>query len=261
MTYIQAFFLGLLQGVAEFLPISSSGHLLILQHYMGLGDIPPLFDILLHLATLGAVFIVYYPRIAALFSSGIQLATLRPLNNEHRNNLSMLGVIIISTIITFAMHLILRYIPYTLTTVAFGMVYTSILLMSYGIFQLNHILPWWGQSLIFGIFQGIGTLPGVSRSGSTLFAAQLCGHDRKAAGEYSFVLLIPAVLGAILLELPDFRQLTTSIDFTALGIAFVTAFITGIISLRLLVKVLHQARLYWFAFYLLPVAIFIFLKQ
>ena len=109
--------------------------------------------------------------------------------------------------------------------------------------------------------QGVGTLPGISRSGSTIAGALLCGVDRKAAGEYSFIISIPAILGAFILELKDLGDVSESVGLLPLIFGCIASFIVGYLSLALLMTTIRKGKLQWFACYLIPVAIlgFIFL--
>ena len=110
--------------------------------------------------------------------------------------------------------------------------------------------------------QGVGTLPGISRSGSTIAGALLCKVDRQAAGEYSFIISIPAILGAFILELKDLGDVSESVGLLPLILGCLTAFLVGYFSLAVLMKTIRKGKLQWFACYLIPVAILglIFLK-
>ena len=118
------------------------------------------------------------------------------------------------------------------------------------------------QSLVIGFMQGIGTLPGVSRSGSTIAGALFCGVDRKVAGEYSFIVSILAILGAFILESKDLGEVNSTIGIGAVAAGCTAAFIVGYLSLALLMKMIRKGKLQWFAAYLIPAGILgmIFLK-
>lgn len=103
--------------------------------------------------------------------------------------------------------------------------------------------------------QGIGTLPGISRSGSTIAGAQLAGVDRKSAGEFSFIVSIPAILGAFILEAKDLGEVSSSVGAEAVAAGFIAAFVAGYISLSFLMKLIKKGRLEWFAVYLVPIGI------
>ena len=118
------------------------------------------------------------------------------------------------------------------------------------------------QALIIGFMQGIGTLPGISRSGSTIAGALFCGVDRSLAGEYSFIISIPAILGAFVLELKDLGEVSSTIGAAPVIAGCAAAFAAGYISLTLLMKMIKKGKLQYFALYLIPLAVLglIFLK-
>ncbi len=286
MTVFQGILLGLLQGIAEFLPISSSGHLAVAQHLFGLADVPLLFDVFLHLATLCSVCLYFRKvlgRLIAIFFRWIfrrptpqnlpvtgKIATLAPNEHAGRNTIVML---IISTVITgligiftkdFVEGLSIKYI-------CAGFLFTAALLISSGIYsKVREVqlaaqtgvsgsrnqtgINFW-QAIAIGFAQGIGTLPGVSRSGSTISGALFCGVDNATAGDYSFIVSIPAILGAFLLELKDLGQVSASIGAAPVIAGCAAAFMSGYIALTFLMKIIRRGRLEWFAAYLIPLGI------
>lgn len=118
------------------------------------------------------------------------------------------------------------------------------------------------QAVVIGLLQGVGTLPGISRSGSTIAGGQLCGVNREAAGEFSFIVSIPAILGAFILELRNLGAVSSSIGAVPVVAGCVAAFAMGYISLAWLMKMIRKGHLAWFACYLIPAGVLgmIFLK-
>ncbi len=283
MTLLQGILLGILQGIAEFLPISSSGHLAIAQSLFGLDDVPLLFDVFLHLATLAAVCLYFRKKIWTLLKCFGRWITRRPLQEDTAFDKSdllcgsdQLGrrtiiAIILSTIVTGLIGILTsKLIPeLPVKVICCGFLITSLLLIVSAILEKrksvnpspanNGISK--KQSLFIGFMQGVGTLPGISRSGSTIAGALLCGVDRKAAGEYSFIISIPAILGAFILELKDLGDVSESVGLLPLIFGCIASFIVGYLSLALLMTTIRKGKLQWFACYLIPVAIlgFIFL--
>ena len=225
MTVIQGILLGILQGIAEFLPISSSGHLAVAQKLFGLNDVPLLFDIVLHLATLAAVILYFRRRIAELFiilwhwllqktpaKGGGDTDILT--GNEERGRRTIIAVLV-TTIITGAIGVFTsKLIPdMSLKFTAGGFIVTAALLILSALIEKRRQSQKSSgtadepkainiaQSAVIGIMQGLGTLPGISRSGSTIAGALFGGLDRAAAGEYSFIVSIPAILGALNLKI------------------------------------------------------------
>ena len=118
------------------------------------------------------------------------------------------------------------------------------------------------QGVICGLAQGFGVLPGISRSGITISGALFSGMKRETAGEFAFILAIPAILGAFLLELKDLDSLTSSVSVPVLLLGCVAAFLSGLFALKVLMKIVKKGKLGWFAAYLIPLGIItlIFLK-
>ena len=278
MTTFQGIVLGVLQGIAEFLPISSSGHLKIAQHLFGLSEVPLLFDIFLHMATLAAV-VLYYRRtilklLCILFrwifrrpapqtdeNPNGKIATLAPNESVGRNTIIM---IILSTIVTGAIGIFTsKFIDdgsVTLKMICTGFLITSVLLILSEVIARKNANKEvaklsWGQALLIGLAQGIGTLPGISRSGITIAGAQFCGVDRATAGDYSFIVSIPAIAGAFILELRKIGEVTAMISPAPIIAGCAAAFAAGFLSLTWLIKLIRKGKLEYFAAYLIPVGI------
>ncbi|MCI5606163.1 MAG: undecaprenyl-diphosphate phosphatase, partial [Spirochaetia bacterium] len=216
MTVIQGILLGALQGVAEFLPISSSGHLAVAQNLFGLDEVPLLFDVFLHLATLFAVVLYFRKSIwnlLKIFGRWITRKS-RPEGTEDSSDLlcgtdkagqKTILAVIITTVITGAIGIVTsKLIPeLSIKVTCAGFLVTSVLLIVSALLEKKNnssaaespkgisIV----QSVVIGFMQGFGTLPGISRSGSTIAGALFCGVNRKVAGDFSFIVSIPAILG------------------------------------------------------------------
>lgn len=278
MTVIQGILLGILQGIAEFLPISSSGHLAVMQKLFSLEEVPLLFDIMLHLATLLAVVLYFRKKIWTLLCVFDRLIARRPApkavnkddllcGTEARGRMTILAVII-TTVVTGAIGVftskLIPDMPVKVTCA--GFIVTAILLVVSSIIERrnssavknsaekNDGIKWY-QAIVIGVMQGIGTLPGISRSGSTIAGSQLCGVNRAAAGEYSFIVSIPAILGAFLLELKDFAEVGSTVGAAPVIAGCAAAFAWGYISLAVLMKIIRKGKLEWFACYLIPAGI------
>lgn len=285
MTILQGFLLGILQGVAEFLPISSSGHLALAQSLFGLEDVPLLYDIFLHMATLLAVTIYFWPKIWALLKCFARWITKKQKSDNQveisENDLlcptdkigqKTIIAIILTTAITGTFGIFTsKLIPdLSVKFVCGGFLVTSALLIISSIMEKRQSAKgpkeFTGisikQSIIIGIMQGFGTLPGISRSGSTIAGALFGGVNRSLAGEFSFIVSIPAILGAFILELKDLGEMSSSIGAAPIIAGCIASFAVGYFSLSVLMKIIKKGKLQWFAAYLIPVGIlgFIFLK-
>lgn len=268
MSFASSLLLGFVQGVTEFLPISSSGHLLVFRHLLGLQDIPILFDILLHLSTLGVVALVFRRRIAGLFVSLARLARVpaaAPVGEEDRENLRLVLLVLLATLVTAAVgYLISRQEEAIeshprLVALAFGATAVLLILSRFASGGRSYASLALGCGLLIGLAQGVGAVAGISRSGITITACLLCGLERRRAGELSFLIAIPAVLGAAILKLPEAGHLLERVRPEALAAGMLVAFAAGLLSLKLLLWLVRRGSLYTFSFYLLPLAVVTFL--
>jgi len=250
MSLFQAVFLGLLQGLTEFLPVSSSGHLVIAQHYLG-GISQPgvLFDILLHFGTMGAV-LLYFRR------DCVQLA-MAPFRSspEAQPYRRLLALLVIGSVPTAVIGLLFKdffvSLFHNLTLVSLMLLVTGCLLfLSERLRFSQHkekrmtIL----DALLVGTIQGGAIIPGISRSGSTIAGLLFRGVDGETAARFSFLLALPAVFGAGLLSLGDFSAVSAK-ALPVYLVGMLVAFIAGLVSIHWLMAVVRRRRLYAFALY------------
>lgn len=256
MTIIQSILLGAIQGFAEFLPISSSGHLAIASYFLGQDAVPLLFDVMLHLATLAAVLLVYRARIVDLLLVCFRVVTRRS-GEEDRADRGLILAIIVATAITGVIGFALKDVVEGLSPfwISCCLVVTGILLLVSSRWQPKKQVasPGIAQGVIVGIAQGIGVAPGISRSGITISASLMSGVERKASGEFSFLLSIPAILAAFILEFKDADTLTGTVHPVPLALGMLTAFAVGYFALKFLIGLINRGKLGWFALYLIPV--------
>ena len=260
MTFLQALLLGALQGVTEFLPVSSSGHLVLLQHFFGLHEPELLFDILVHVATLVAVFIFYRHDVWELVQACPGLSTVFPQsasNASHRLAINRrLGMLLlIANVPTVLIGLVfattLEQLFATPWTVGVALLVTGCLLWSLkyvaaprnGLHDL-HV----GHALLFGVVQGLAITPGISRSGSTIAVALWCGLDQESAARFSFLMAIPAILGAMLLKGSALSTLSGDQIGLMVG-GMLTALLIGYVALCFLLRLLMRGNFWRFAIY------------
>ena len=257
MSIIEAVGLGLLQGATEFLPVSSSGHLVVAREWLGIAEPPLLFDVLLHVATLVVICCHFRRRLAALLRAGALLATDRS-GAADRGDLRLLAAIVAAAAATAVVGLaVSRFLlpsARTLTAVSVAFITTAAILLAT---RLRRKSPTSGEpglwlAIAVGVAQGIAVLPGISRAGITVAACLIGGMDRRRAGELAFLVSVPAVLGALALTLGDARGLIRETGAMSLAAGFAAALVTGALCLRVLLAVLQRGRLAWFAAYLLP---------
>lgn len=282
MTIFEAVFLGIVQGLTEFLPVSSSGHLAILQNIFGIEtDGGLLFDVMLHVGTLITVFVVYWKDIKRMIQETIGIcadiaANLKILLRNKRtgealryrrvirsNYRKFVILIILSTIPTG----VIGYAAQDLVTQASGtllvpgvcLLLTGLLLIVAQLSEDGHKLPrdvGWGNALLIGAAQGAATLPGLSRSGTTITACLLSGFDRRFAVKYSFIMSIPAVMGAAVLELKDIGGESIGAGMVGNCIAgAAAAAIVGFICMKTMLVLVRRKSFKGFATYCISAGI------
>ena len=258
MTYLQAILLGALQGLTEFLPVSSSGHLALLQDRFGIGEVPLLFDVLLHIATLGVVVIVFREKILQLVKGFYRILRREPFAEQEETK-RLIVVLVISTVCTGILAVPLK--PWVEQAspklISLSFILTALILLFAGTRKGHRTYREFtiGDGVFIGIAQGVGVLPGISRSGITISAGLLRKLERSAAGEYSFLLSIPAILGALVLTLKDAAFLEAHVSPTVMLAGMGAAFATGYFALKLLLKTVRGGHLGWFALYLIPLGV------
>ena len=262
MTYFEAVILGLVQGLAEFLPISSSGHLALLQQWFGIDENKVLlFAVLLHVGTLISVFIVYWKDIWELIVELCltikDLCTGKGLRLEERPVRKLGVMIIVATIPTAIIGLLFNDLFDKLYTsvlpIGIGLIITGFLLIlaektgnsSRGIDKMN-----FRNALFIGTVQGIAICPGISRSGSTLFGSLICNLDRKFAVKFVFLISIPSILGSAGMEAPN--AFKAGIDMTQLGpvlVGMAVAAVSGLVAIKTMIKIVSDKKLSYFSYY------------
>ena len=263
MTALQAIFLGLVQGVAEFLPISSSGHLSIFQNLFGMQSAEEsslLFDVLLHLGTLVSVFVVYWDDIVAIVRDcvGFVKSAGHPVPGERRRfpAARLFVMLVIGTLpllLVLPLQDAVEKLGYSTLFIGIALIATGGMLytadrMPRGTRGEKNIRI--RDALLIGLCQAVATMPGLSRSGTTITAGVATGLDRRFAVKFSFLLSVPAVLGANLLTL--IKALRDGADWSRMPIyllGMLVAMVTGYFALRLLKYVASKGKFGWFAYY------------
>ena len=244
-----ALFLGALQGLTEFLPVSSSGHLVLFQQFFEMGGDEILFDLVLHLGTLLPVLWFYRAHVGLLVRD--PLVGTGPF--AQREGVRLLGLLVAASVPTAVIGLAFEdwfehlFATPAALTVTFAT--TGCLLWASGRFDRS------GQgttltvplALALGLAQGFAITPGISRSGTTIAVALMLGVERGEAARFSFLMSVPAILGAVALKFRDADQST--LDATGLSIGFVSAMVTGYLALVLLVRVVQAGTFPRFAWY------------
>jgi undecaprenyl-diphosphatase len=261
LNWIEAVVLGVVQGLTEFLPVSSSGHLVLFQHLFGLVEPELLFDVCVHVGTLAAVLVVFHRDILNLISTLVRLpglaraeGGLNALFVNHRE-FRLMAMIVLGCVPTAILGVLFAKMAEQL----FGTVWlVGAALMVTGTFL------WFTRNqktvgrtirqmrlkdaLLIGLVQGLAIIPGISRSGATISAALYLGVDRELAGKYSFLLAIPAILGALVLGL-DSEVFHTTLPAGTILAGSLAAAVVGYLALVLLLKMVKKGQLHRFAPY------------
>lgn len=233
------------QGLTEFLPVSSSGHLLFFEQVFGVTENLMFLNLFLHLATLLAVVIVYRKTILNLIKKPFQAYTYKLI-------LATLFSVILAFVYEFSGvdNVITKIYP-------FAFLLTSILLFMCHLFQKKAVTFNTNEisvknSIIVGIVQGFAVVPGLSRSGSTISSLILTGNDEKSSAEFSFLLSIPIIVGGFVLELIQLNKSGLSFESVSIGsyfLAFLLTFIVALIALKITLKILKNHKFIIFSIY------------
>lgn len=268
MSIIEAILQGILQGLTEFLPVSSSGHLSLFQHFTGLdGEGAVTMTIVFHLGTLAAVFIAFWDKIKKLIFEAFRMLKdiftgkfkWKTMNPERR----MIMMIIVSILPLFGFYIFRDFFERLssdsdIIVEGIAFLYTSALLfmsMKYGKGCRTAGETTVPAALTIGVFQGIALVPGISRSGSTISAALFTGMKREDAVEYSFILGIPVILAGAVVKLGEASSAEISANFVPLLVGFVVSAIAGYFAIRLIKMLVVNDKFHVFAWYTLILGI------
>ena len=249
MNALESILLGVVQGLTEFLPISSSGHLELVKAFLGNEALPEeslLITIVLHFATALSTLVVFRKDVLELLNGLLQFQ-----NNES---------------FQFSMKIILSMVPSTLVGVLLeeeieALFHDNVLLVGFMLLVTGGVLFLSDQaktypksvsfldSILIGIAQAIAIIPGISRSGATISVSALLGIDREKAAQFSFLMVVPLIFGKIAKDLIDGEIQVQNNDFIPFGLGFIAAFITGILACKWMITLVKKAQLISFTLY------------
>lgn len=255
MSTLEAIVLGIIQGLTEFLPVSSSGHLEIGKAIFGDNSLPEeslLFTVVLHFATALSTVVVFRKDILQIFTGLLQFK-----RNEETE---------------FSVKIILSMIPAAVIGVAFNdqieslfdknillvgamLIITGLLLFLADRAKKTEKTVSYGNAIIIGLAQAIAILPGISRSGATISTSVLLGIDREKAARFSFLMVIPLIFGKMAKDMLDGGLLETNMSMLSLGLGALAAFVAGILACRWMIALVKQSQLRYFSFYCFAVGI------
>lgn len=269
MSLFSSILFGIIQGLTEFLPVSSSGHLALFQNILGLENVDELvaFNVLLHLGTLVAVFIAYWrdilPLIPAFFTMLGKLFRGKFKFKDYSYNERFVILIIIATLPLFPAVILENYTMFIasyLSIIGAILVFNGLVLylsdkMASGKITINEMSP--KKALLVGGCQAVAALlPGLSRSGSTITGGLLSGFDRQSAVKFSFIMSLPAIAGACVLKLPDLFSSTTDAGQLAIyAVGAAVAAVVGLLAINLLKYISKKTTFKGFSYYCFAVGI------
>jgi undecaprenyl-diphosphatase len=243
MDWIQSLFLGIIQGLTEFLPVSSSGHLVLGQHLMNISIPGHIFEVMVHLGTLGSVLVVFRRDIIEI------LTTLKSKQTQNDVWILMLGTlpaICAGFLLKDKVNIIFEDSSY----VGIALMTTGSVLILSKRFYGGHSELTLLSGLIIGLSQAIAILPGISRSGMTICTGLILGISSEKAARFSFLLSIPVIFGAGLLTALEIESFT-AVSWIVMICGFFSSFFIGIFALKWLLNWLKLGRFFWFGFYCL----------
>ena len=239
---ISVIFLAIVQGITEWLPISSSGHLVIAQEWLGL-ELPLIFDVMLHVGTLCVIIAVFWKDVVKIV---IAMVKLDFKTEEGKLALFITVGSVPTALIGLLFHDVFESLFYNVFAVGITLLVTGLFLYiserREGKKKLNYL-----DSLLIGTVQGVAIIPGISRSGLTIATGLLRKVEKETAFKYSFLLSVPAIIGATIAES---RELVIgNADVVAIFFGVITSFIVGYISLKVLKKIVMKEKFHLFAYY------------
>lgn len=236
VTLIQVLILSIVQGISEWLPISSSGHLALLHNFFGFQSLS--FDVFLHFASIFAVLFIFWKDIIRLFDI------------SKRENLKYILFIIIGIIPAGIAGVLFKYQIESFFSSLFYLgiffIISGVLIYSTKFIKLRERKINFLDSIFIGIFQALAILPGISRSGATISSGMLRGLSKKEAVKFSFLMAIPVVLGAAFIELKD---ISGDISYSLLAVSLVITFFVSLFTIKMLLRIIKTDNFYLFGIY------------
>jgi undecaprenyl-diphosphatase len=247
MNIIEALLLGLLQGLTEFLPVSSSGHLVIAQHFLGIKQPGVTFEVMVHFGTLLSIIWVFKKDLTALIRGFLYEA-----EQKRLFLFLIIGTIPTALMGFFLSSFFLRIFesPFLvgIMLLVSGVIVFTISGVQIKTKDIKKMTAW--DAVTIGIFQGIAIIPGITRSGSTILGALWKGLNRETAVRYSFLLALPAIAGATFLEFLEWLKTGGSSEFLITNfLATIVAFISGVFAITVFIKLLERGKFYYLAYY------------
>ena len=247
MTFFEAILLGIIQGLTEFLPISSSGHLVLFQSWLNISIEGNTFEVIVHIGTLGSILFVFWEDVYTILK-----------NLTKRESQFQVGTLALATIpavlVGFTLKDYFEILFDNTTSVSIALMVTGVILFISKFAKQNNSSITWKSGLLIGLAQAIAIIPGISRSGFTISAALLLGKNSREAARFSFLLAIPVITGAGLLTAMDGLN-GESFPIPILLGGLLSSFIIGVFALQWLIQWLESGKYYWFGAYCMVIGL------
>ncbi len=257
MPLLKIVFLAIVQGITEFFPVSSSGHLVILEHIFKISGDKLLLTVVLHAGTFLSVLVYYRKKVIEIIINSVNII-LKPKQVEKDDKNYIFGILIV-TVITGISALFFKDFFESLFSKP---IYASIALFITGMILLLTLktkekpeINITRDSILVGLAQSFAIIPGISRSGSTISTTLFLGWNKEKGTEFSFIAFLPAMLGAIILEAKKISMIT---DIFTLFIGFLVSFIVGLLAIGYLIKIIKKQKFYIFGIYCILISILSF---
>jgi len=247
--------LGVVQGVTEWLPVSSSGHLVITQELLGVKDNIAM-DVMLHIGTVLIVCWIFRNEIFKIIRSFIHYFKTGKTDDDAKMGLFVIVASFPTAVIGITLNDQIEAAFSSLLAVGLALVLTGTLLW-FTKYNVKRKKLDWKRSILIGIAQGCAIFPGISRSGTTISTGLLLGVDKEKAARFSFLLFIPAALGALLFQLDEF----VVVDYTGIAIGTITAMVVSYFVIGFLLKIIKKGVLHWFSYYCWTLGIVLLISQ
>jgi len=255
MGKLEAFFLGIIQGLTEFLPVSSSGHLELAKSILGDQSLPKeslLFTVVLHFATALSTIVVFRKDVLSILKGALKLQWNSDLQFVAKIAISMLPAAIIGY--TYE-HELASLFNGNIKLVGFMLIITALLLFLADKAKDTSKNITFQNAIVIGVSQAIAMLPGISRSGATISTSVLLGNDKTKAARFSFLMVVPLILGKIAKDIIGGELTYDSTSFTPLLIGFLAAFVSGLAACTWMIKLVKNSKLIYFSIYCIIVGL------
>ncbi|MBM7589124.1 undecaprenyl-diphosphate phosphatase [Brevibacillus fulvus] len=259
--YFSAIILGMIEGLTEFLPVSSTGHMILAGHLLGFeGGAADTFKIVIQLGAVLALLVLYWTRYIQMLKNLLRF----DFSAGKLNALHLIIAMIPALIVYLLFKDLIKTVLFGAGPVLIGLVSGGILLII-GVRAKRRVTAettddiTYKQALGIGLFQCLSLWPGFSRSGSTISGGMLLGTSQKAAADFTFIISVPVMLGATVLDLLDNRQYLNADDLLLFAAGFVTAFLVALLAVVTFLKLVKTFRLEWFALYRFALAAIFYL--